>query len=222
MEERSRPERGTTHVIHDAISYPTSGDDWPIKIGILAGLSLFSWLIVPIFLVAGYYVRILETTAEGGSELPEWSDWGDLFVDGLKLVAVAVAYMLVPIVVAAISFFLLRDVSVALAGLLVFVVTATFYYLLPASLANHAAVGTLAAGFDVGTLARVLTSVEYAMAWLLALGIMVIGGIVAAIVSLVPILGWIAGPVIAATVYVAALHVYGIGYRNAVGGSAVL
>lgn len=50
---------------------------------------------------------------------------------------------------------------------------------------------------------------------------MSLNGIVATLVSVVPIVGWIAGAVIVTVVYVSVVRVYGIGYRNVVGASAV-
>lgn len=80
-------------IINDAIRYPSS--DWK-KVIILGLLFLISFLIVPIFLVMGYTFRALKASIAGADELPEFDEWGDMFVDGLKIFVVQFVYFLIP------------------------------------------------------------------------------------------------------------------------------
>lgn len=80
-------------IVSDSIKYPTS--DWK-KVLILGLLFLISFLIVPIFLVMGYGFRALKASIAGAEDLPEFDEWGDMFVDGLKVIVVQFVYFLIP------------------------------------------------------------------------------------------------------------------------------
>ncbi len=80
-------------IISDAAKYPSS--EWK-KVIILGILFILSFVIIGIFLVLGYFLRILKSTIAGIDELPEFDDWGDMFVDGLKVMVVYIIYLLIP------------------------------------------------------------------------------------------------------------------------------
>jgi hypothetical protein len=74
--------------------------EWLKKILIGGAFSLASALIVGIFFVAGYWARLLKRVAAGEPRpLPEWDDLGGIFKDGLPIVGVYFAYMLVVLLV---------------------------------------------------------------------------------------------------------------------------
>ena len=68
---------------------------------ILGVLFLLSFLIVPVFLVLGYVYRCIRRSLEGEDSLPEYGEWGRMFVDGVKLF---VAYLILLIPAALVSF----------------------------------------------------------------------------------------------------------------------
>ena len=77
----------------DALKFPFS------NVGRAAGLLLLflgSILIIPIVLAVGYIFRIIERTINGFNELPPFDEWGDMFRDGLKYIAVTIIYLIVP------------------------------------------------------------------------------------------------------------------------------
>ena len=59
-------------------------------------LFLGSIFIIPIILALGYIFRIIEHTINGSNELPLFDEWGDMFRDGLKYIAVTITYLIVP------------------------------------------------------------------------------------------------------------------------------
>jgi len=59
-------------------------------------LFLGSILIIPIILALGYIFRIIDHTINGSNELPPFDEWGDMFRDGLKYIAVTIIYLIVP------------------------------------------------------------------------------------------------------------------------------
>jgi hypothetical protein len=69
--------------------------DWLKKVLIGGAFALASALIVGVFFVAGYWVRLLKRVAAGDSRpLPEWDDLGAIFQEGLPVVGVYFAHVL--------------------------------------------------------------------------------------------------------------------------------
>ena len=79
-------------------TYPFKDDAWVKKlvIGILLIFTGFIIPLLPLILVFGYIMRIMDRiiNQEGDPYLPEWDDWGKLFVDGARLLAGALVYSL--------------------------------------------------------------------------------------------------------------------------------
>lgn len=90
--------------LEDALTFPFQGKDWQNKvlIGSLIVLTSFVVPILPLFLVYGYAVRIARRIINGDGELylPDWEDWGTLFVDGVKMFGVGLIYGLPLLVIA--------------------------------------------------------------------------------------------------------------------------
>lgn len=82
------------------IKFPTTDKDWIKKI-IIGGILL----IIPIvnFIPFGYALGVMKGAIEGKPSMPEWTDWGNLFVKGLLAFVIAIIYMLIPIIVLALS-----------------------------------------------------------------------------------------------------------------------
>lgn len=104
-------------MITDALRYPQRDDDW-VRLTIIGGLlTLFGFLLLPLFVVAGYVLRVLRATmdgegtramdgertdaerAAGETRVPDFDDWTTLAIDGLKGLLVAAAYLVVPTIV---------------------------------------------------------------------------------------------------------------------------
>ncbi|MGW8319684.1 MAG: DUF4013 domain-containing protein, partial [Candidatus Promineifilaceae bacterium] len=68
---------------------------WVGKIVGAALASFFSFLILPIFLLMGYQIGVVRNVSEGREQvLPEWVDFGKLFMDGLYIAIAAFVYSL--------------------------------------------------------------------------------------------------------------------------------
>src|SRR6056297_2389992 len=106
-------------MINDAINYPLEGDQTSDILVVGGVLSIISGILAAIFLllsvftfglgfilmplafipslgIMGYYVRVLESTVDGGSEPPAFDDIAGAFKDGLVATAIGVAYYLIP------------------------------------------------------------------------------------------------------------------------------
>ncbi|EMA52458.1 MULTISPECIES: DUF4013 domain-containing protein [Halococcus] len=216
-------------MISDALNYLRNSDDALVTVLIGGLLSVFGFLLIPVFFVNGYLVRVLRRTAAGDETAPVFDDWGRMGIEGLKATVIAIVYGFVPFVVGAV---LVGGSAVAIAtggsvdggsaavgagvlGLLVglaitFVLGLAAWYVIPAATANFAERGTLAAAFDFGTLRPILFSGAYATGWLLALGVIVGGGIIAgAFNAVIPILGAVPGLFVSFYASVAAYYVIG-------------
>lgn len=82
--------------IFDELKSPTLDERWLKKVVIG---SLLSFVPIVNLVVSGYVLRKLRMAARGEVGLPEWREWGSLFVGGLKLLVVTIAYLLVPLLV---------------------------------------------------------------------------------------------------------------------------
>ncbi|WP_101297905.1 DUF4013 domain-containing protein [Halegenticoccus soli] len=211
-------------MITESITYLRNSEDW-VKTVLIGGLlSLLSFLVVPTFTVIGYLLRVLRSTMRGDETPPEFGEWGDMTVDGLKGFVIAAVYGLVPVVVGlALVLFGAVGASVgnsdaagvfggivALIGALIALVLGlAAAYVIPAALANYAEHDRLGAGFAVGELRPVLTSGTYATGWLYAFVVVVAGGFVAGLLNVVPLLGFVVGAFVTFYAAVAAYYIIG-------------
>lgn len=210
-------------MLEEAINYPRNSDDVVETILIGGVLTLLSFLLLPMFLVFGYYGRVLRAAEDDEPEPPVFDDWGDLFVDGLKLFAITLAYFLIPVIVFAASVGSVlvaaisgNDVAIAstLGGALLGFSVASLlslvaWYLLPAALSNYARTDRIGSAFAFGELKGVLFSRDYAVAWLVALGVFLVAGIVIGLLNVVPFVGAILGVFVNFYAAVVAFYLYG-------------
>ncbi|WP_318569252.1 DUF4013 domain-containing protein [Salinigranum marinum] len=211
-------------MIEESLRYLRSSDDW-IKTVLLGGvLTLFGFLLVPLFAVFGYYVRVLRGTMRGGDEPPVFDDWGTMIVDGLKAFAIYLVYGLVPgLLGATIAFIGIGGAVagdsgvagaigglVAVVGFLVaFALGLVAAYIAPAALANYVEKDDLMAGFAFGEIRAAITTRTYAIGWLSAFAMLLAAGLVTSVLSIVPIVGTIVGVFVTFYAAVAAFYVIG-------------
>lgn len=210
-------------MLTEALEYPRSRDDW-LKTVLIGGvLGLFTWLLVPAILLAGYVVRVLRGSMRGDETPPAFDDWGDLFGDGLRAAVIAFVYGVVPAVVlglmAVLGGFVAAgggDVGFGIAsliflvgGLLALVLGLVAAYVIPAAVANFAETGRMGAGFSWSTLRPVLFSGTYATAWATAFAIVLVAGLVTGVLNVVPLLGFVVGAFVGFYAAVSAYYVIG-------------
>lgn len=220
----------------DALSYPLRGP-W-LERTVLGGLLVIgAVLIVPVFVLAGYVVRVLETTLEGADEPPPLEGWSELAGRGLGAVAITLAYLLVPLLAGALlavvagttGYYGLAElaplvggheelvwgislVAALLAGLLsmvVFGVTLLVYYLLPAALTLYATAGTTRAAFDRDALRSLALRREYVLAMAVLQVVPLIVPVIA-LACLLTVVGVVALPAILFLLALASCRVLGL------------
>ncbi|BAW32036.1 conserved hypothetical protein [Methanothermobacter sp. MT-2] len=126
-------------------------------------LIIISFLIIPIFLVYGYILRVIKATVAGFDELPDFDEWGDMLIDGLKVFVVAIVYMIIPVIILIASYFLaMSNPIVALIGIVIGGILAIIFGLLLAIAIAHMAFNdSLGAAFSIGEILNVISEISW-------------------------------------------------------------
>jgi hypothetical protein len=201
--------------IGKAISYVFDDERWVTKSLIGLVLSFFSFLIIPIFFVQGYLVEIVRNVMDGDEfPLPEWDDWGKLFMDGLSLAVAYLVYGLPALLLIGCGFLLFLPAGLAegdfsdvmaVGGSIGFVLLSCLAALWglvmvvvgPAVTIQYAREGNLGACFrfsEVIAIARENLG-DIIIAVLVLLGV----GLVLGLVGIIPLVGWLIA--LAASIY---------------------
>jgi len=185
MDETPEPPTDQEGLLRFSLLYP-SRDGWqPVLVG--GVVLLFFWLILPLFIVAGYFVRLTQAAGRDDVEPPTFDDWWELLIDGVKLVVV----LLPAAIVYALAVFLTAEVYEPLA----FPVAIVGFYVYPSIYMNYAVTGSWKSAYSPSILIEQLTTTTYLYGFLLyVLVINGIGVLVATLllgVSLLTIVGWI-------------------------------
>ncbi|MBC7318731.1 DUF4013 domain-containing protein [Candidatus Bipolaricaulota bacterium] len=187
-------------IISDSVKYPIS--DWK-KLLTLGILFLLSFLLIPVFLAIGYAFRALKATIAGFDELPEFDEWGEMFIDGVKVFVVTIAYMIIPLIIIFAGIFTgpyvygptLTDVPLLLqAGgsikIVGFIVAIIFGLLLTIAIAHMAFNdGQLGAAFRINEILDVIADIGWAdyIIWYIVVIIVfwIIGSIASSVIGLI-------------------------------------
>ena len=109
-------------IYKDSLEY--SAKDWKTLV-ILGVICLFSFLLLPAFLITGYNYRVINTAVHGiingRDPLPGFDDPIDMFIDGVKVVIVQVIYLLVPMIIFLVFALIAGHISGIASGVLIFI-----------------------------------------------------------------------------------------------------
>lgn len=215
---------------NEAVTYPMEREDW-IKTVLIGGvLSFFAFLLLPLFVVYGYVVRTIADSLGGGSEPPVFEDWGELIVDGLQAWIIGMIYLLIPVIVAfvtiggSIAAMATGGRAGAAAGVggmmvglvLTFILSLAFGYLAVAAIVNFAREGQFGAAFDFDVIKSVVFDREYAVAWLVSVGIFFVAGLV----NVIPFIGVILTPFVGFYAAIVAANLWAGGFSRALESSS--
>ncbi|MCU4925701.1 DUF4013 domain-containing protein [Halobacteria archaeon AArc-dxtr1] len=186
-------------VLEDAIRYPGRNGWGTVLIGGVLGL--FSFLLIPIVLLAGYFVRVTEHAATQRPNPPRFDDWVDLLRLGALVIVAFVPFLIVSgVVIAAVG--AASDGLAALVSLLA-------YYVAPAILLRFAVTQSLSETYDVDRMQALLTHRTYVVGLLVLIVVAVLGWFAVIFISLASVLtivGWIIIIPTAVFYYLAVLH----------------
>lgn len=215
----------------DAITYPMEREDW-IKNVLIGGiLVLFGFLLVPMFLVYGYLVRVIRASMAGRAEPPAFEEWGSLLVEGLQAWIIGLIFMIVPLAVGAVTVggsilaMATGSRSGAAAGvgglivgfLLTFALALVFGYFAVVAVVNFAREERFGAAFDFGTIKRVGFDGDYAVAWLVSVVVFLVAGAIGGVLNVIPFLGFVIGAFVNYYAAVVAANLWADGFVDAVG-----
>ncbi|WP_458205425.1 DUF4013 domain-containing protein [Haladaptatus sp. NG-SE-30] len=212
-------------MFNDSINYLKDSDDAAKTVLIGGLLAILGFLIIPALIVEGYVIRVLRRVSAGDTEAPTFDDWTKLAVDGLKAVVIGFVYLIIPALIAAV--FVGGGVALAndtpalggliavLGGVLTLITGLAVWYVAPAAFVRFAEKNSIGAAFDFESLTPVLRDREYATGWLLALGILVVAGVIASALSVVPLIGWLAAILVGFYAQVTAAYIYARSYAEA-------
>lgn len=218
--------------IESLARYPMESDDWIITVLIGGVAMLFSFLIVPAFLVSGYLVRAIRAGMDHAEEPPVFDEWENLLKEGVVAGIIGFIYQLVPLIVFVVfvggsflAFFTGTDAGAGL-GILGFIggffvswiLSLLFAYVGFAGIANYAREGTFGAGFDSDVITDVITSREYLIAWGYVILLNIAVGIIGGVLNIVPILGGIVALFIGFYALIIAGWLWGEGFTAATAG----
>lgn len=86
----------TTSNLKEVFSFPFKDENWVTKHIYLVLLTFFSFLLFPGIIIMGYVYEIMRRVIVQGEapSMPEWDDWGEFLVNGLKMWGVSLIYSL--------------------------------------------------------------------------------------------------------------------------------
>lgn len=179
-------------IYKDSLEY--SAKDWKTLV-ILGVICLFSFLLFPVFLITGYNYRVINTAVHGvingRDPLPDFDDLISMFVDGVKVVIVQFAYIIVP----AIVFFIFAIIAGSVEGaasnaLMVIGCLITFILIIVACLMSQMSVchmayndGAFSKAFAIKEIKQVIEEIGWAKCIATYLGLIIITVVISCVVT---------------------------------------
>jgi len=154
--------------------------------------------IIPVvnFLAMGYELKCAKSAMNGKYDLPEWTDWGDLFVKGLLLVVIGVVFSLVVLAIPILVVVMWQMGALAssieiLLAIIVGLFAVLGMYVLPSAIMNFVLNDfKMGAAFRVSEVVKKTLNKDYFVTWLVV-------GVYSLVLSIVLTFIPIVGPAIA-------------------------
>ena len=184
--------------IDELLKAPLQDKQWPSKIAIGGVVS-----VIPIlsFCGMGYIISLIKSAMKKKEEvLPEWSNWGKLFSDGIICFVISFVYTLIPMLIFAIGAVVSGGgvFGWAFKAFVTFISAISLlgvYFILPMAICHYAATDDMKSAFAWKVIQEKIkaTSKDYGIAYLLTIGFFIAGYIVTFLLGMV-IIGWILMP----------------------------
>ena len=186
--------------IGELLKRPFSDKQWPAKIAIGGVVS-----IVPIlnFFAFGYIVNLIrQTLKKEEAILPEWTNWGKLFTDGIMYFVIGLIYMIIPGLIFGIGMALgginLGILSMLFRAIVIFlssIVGLAATFILPMAICHYVATEDLKSAFSWKEIQERIKAVakEYGTVYLITLGLYVAFSICYMLLSFI-FIGFIIAP----------------------------
>jgi hypothetical protein len=218
--------KGFTYVFED--------ERWINKLLIAVIVTFFSFLFFPIFFLIGYAVAITRNVRIGEEKpLPEWDDWGKLFMDGIYVFMAQIVYTLPFWLLACIALVVsgaaggLADANspeaamavFSTAGLLVFCLAIFFavalFFISPAIIVQYVLTDDFGACFRFGEVIGIARNSisDILIVFLATFGLSMAFSVVSSVLAIIPCIGWLIAIVLGIAIgpYTTAVtgHLYG-------------
>lgn len=174
--------------------------------------------IIPIvnFISTGYILECIKLTLKKSNKMPEWKDWGRLFIKGLGVVVISIIYSIPVFIVLILTLgtafltglftykvnhmvAMITAITTAGLGLILTIIVFIIMFLLSSvAVIRYAEKGRFGAAFELSDIAKKAFTGHYFAAWLIAI---VYAFIVIAILSLIPIVWLIAFFIVSVTMW---------------------
>lgn len=148
---------------------------------VLGVLSFFNILIIPAVFFYGYNYRVVKLSTQsminGEDVPPNFDDFKQMFIDGLKFIIVFLCYLIIPVIIIFIAISgKSLNAGLLLVGIILFFIARLFSYLaIPYMVAND---DSLKSAFALSEINKIMSSIGYVRYILTYLGILIISGMV--------------------------------------------
>ncbi|MFQ3274893.1 MAG: hypothetical protein ACI9LV_000424 [Candidatus Nanohaloarchaea archaeon] len=137
-------------MFREALEYPTKSDDAVREYGIAILLTFGSIFVIPFFMLLGYYTKAIRQTPEGEENIPVFTDFVDLMVDGFKFFGIMISYILAPIILISVPEMVGLTGSIGTAGeVFGLLLLLAALYMMPSALVNFARNDQVRSGFNL-------------------------------------------------------------------------
>ena len=179
-------------IFKDGLEY--SAKDWKTLV-ILGVISVFSTLILPAFLITGYNYRVINTAVHGvingRDPLPDFEDLIDMFVDGVKVVIIQIAYLLVPAITFLIFVLIAQTLSgVVSSAIMIIGSIITFAFLIVSCLMGQMGIchmahneNSFSKAFEINEIKEAIDEIGWFNCIITYLGLIIITLVIASVVS---------------------------------------
>jgi hypothetical protein len=200
-----------------AFTYVMEDERWINKLLIAVIVTFFSFLFFPIFFLIGYAVAITRNVRNGEEKpLPEWDDWGKLFMDGIYVFMAQIVYTLplwllmciasvVTFATSGVADAVSMDAAMAIMGTtwliiacLSFFFAIALLFITPAIIVQYVLKDDFGACFRFGEvigIARDNVS-EILIVFLATFGLSLAFSVVSTFLAIIPCIGWLIGIVL--------------------------
>ena len=205
-----------------AFLFVTEDSSWIKKIAIGAVFTFFSWLLIPAFFVVGYQIAIMRRVINNDPQpLPEWEEWGQIFMDGIVVAVAVFVYALPVILLSLCSMFIWlptasgNDVlaggailGVVVISCLVILFAIALAFMVPAVYIQYARMGDFGSMFQVKEVLAITR--ENVVNILIVFLMIMVANFLLGLLTWIPICGWfIIAPAGYFWISAATAHMYG-------------
>ena len=179
-------------IYKDSLEY--SAKDWKTLV-ILGIFALFHFLLIPVFLITGYNYRVINTAVHGiingRDPLPGFDDIIEMFIDGVKVVIVQIAYLIVPAIIFLIFAVLATQLTGALSAAVILIgCLITFVVGIAACLMAQIGIchmayndGAFSKAFEIAEIKGVIDEITWSRCIATYLGLIIITVVIAFVVT---------------------------------------